>query len=152
MQWDGQTADCQVSELDMGAVAEFVKKANSAGRIDFRFESVETTLGKLGLIKNGKPLHAAQALFSPANPLKVQAAIFAGVEKLTFIDIQQFEGQNLFELLKTSEEYVKKHIRWRVKFGKLEREEIPEIPIDALREALINSMCHRDYWLSLIHI
>ncbi len=31
-----------------------------------------------------------------------------------------------------------------MKFGKLEREEIPEVPIDAVREALVNSLCHRD--------
>jgi ATP-dependent DNA helicase RecG len=29
--------------------------------------------------------------------------------------------------------------------GSLQRKEIPEIPIDAIREALINSYCHRDY-------
>jgi ATP-dependent DNA helicase RecG len=32
-----------------------------------------------------------------------------------------------------------------VRFGKLKREEIPEIPIKAIREALVNSFCHRDY-------
>jgi ATP-dependent DNA helicase RecG len=33
----------------------------------------------------------------------------------------------------------------RVEFGAMERKEIPEIPMDALREALVNSLCHRDY-------
>ncbi len=143
--WDAQPSDCGMRDIGQKAVREFVGRANSAGRIDFKFQGVEATLKKLGLARKGRLTRAAQVLFSSKNPLKVQAAVFAGVEKLTFLDIQQFEGQNLFELLKTSEEYVKKHIMWRVKFGKLEREEIPEIPIDALREALINSLCHRDY-------
>ena len=43
-------------------------------------------------------------------------------------------------------EYIRKNIRWRVVFdGLLQRKEIPEIPMDAVREAIINSFCHRDY-------
>ncbi|OGJ49830.1 transcriptional regulator, partial [Candidatus Peregrinibacteria bacterium RIFOXYB2_FULL_32_7] len=146
MQWDKQVSECILDDIDVRAVKQFVKKANIAGRMDFGFQDVRITLTKLGMIKNEKVLRIAQVLFSSKNQVKVQAAVFAGTEKLTFLDIQQFEGQNIFQLLKTCEEYVKKHIMWRVKFGKLEREEIPEIPIDALREALINSLCHRDYY------
>lgn len=29
--------------------------------------------------------------------------------------------------------------------GTLQRTEIPEIPVDAIREALLNSFCHKDY-------
>jgi len=29
--------------------------------------------------------------------------------------------------------------------GELQRAEIPEIPVDAIREALLNSFCHKDY-------
>ena len=37
-------------------------------------------------------------------------------------------------------------MRWKVEFtGELQRKEIPEIPIDAIREALLNSFCHKDY-------
>ena len=146
MQWDNQPADCALDDIGLKSAKEFVKKANSVGRINFKFQSTEATLRKLGLMKNGKLLRAAQVLFSKKNPLKIQAAIFAGTEKLTFLDIQQFEEQDAFELLRISEEYVKKNIRWRVKFGKLEHEEIPEVPLDALREALVNSICHRDYY------
>ena len=32
--------------------------------------------------------------------------------------------------------------------GALEREEIPEIPFEAVREALLNAFCHRDYLVS----
>lgn len=144
MQWDKQPAECEMKEIDLRTVKEFMKKANVAGRIDFRFDSLETTLTKLGLIVNGKLIRAAQVLFSSKNPIRVQAAVFAGKDKMTFLDIRQFEG-NLFKLLEKSEEYLKEKMNWRVKFGKLEREEIPEIPIDALREALLNSLCHRDY-------
>jgi ATP-dependent DNA helicase RecG len=60
------------------------------------------------------------------------------------LDINQLKG-NLFDVLKEAELYIKNHMRWSVKFGKMEREEIPEIPVKAIRETLVNSLCHRDY-------
>jgi ATP-dependent DNA helicase RecG len=49
-------------------------------------------------------------------------------------------------LAKAAETYVRNYIRWRVEFdGSLQRKEIPEIPMDAVREAIINSFCHRDF-------
>ena len=99
---------------------------------------------KLGLLNGPKLLNAAEVLFCNRNPLKVQAAVFAGKDKLTFLDINKFEG-NVFELLDKSEKYIAQRINWRVQFGKLEREEIPEVPTKAVREALVNSVCHRDY-------
>ena len=45
-----------------------------------------------------------------------------------------------------AENYIKSNIHWRVEFtGTLQRVEIPEIPVDAIREALLNSFCHKDY-------
>jgi energy-coupling factor transporter ATP-binding protein EcfA2 len=114
------------------------------GRLEFEYENKETTLKKLGLIENGRMLNAAEVLFCDENPFEVQMAIFAGNDRRTFLDIKKQTG-NIFYLLHESELYIKNHIKWRVKFGKLEREEIPEIPVAALREALVNSICHRDY-------
>lgn len=72
-------------------------------------------------------------------------AIFAGTERLTFLDIQRHRG-TVFELVALAEKYIMSNIHWRVHFdGSLQRKEIPEIPADAIREALINSFCHKDY-------
>jgi ATP-dependent DNA helicase RecG len=144
VRWESQPSTQTIEDLDVRVIKHFVQKANQAGRIKFKFASVEATLKKLGLIQNGKLLRAGEVLFCSSSPLKIQAAVFAGVDKLTFLDIRQFEG-NLFSLLAEAESYLKEKMNWRVKFGKLEREEIPEIPIEALREALVNSVCHRDY-------
>ena len=37
-------------------------------------------------------------------------------------------------------------MNWRVEIPGMQRKEIPEVPIQALREAIINSFCHRDYY------
>lgn len=51
-----------------------------------------------------------------------------------------------FDKVDIAENYIKSNIHWRVEFtGALQRTEIPEIPIDAIREALLNSFCHKDY-------
>jgi ATP-dependent DNA helicase RecG len=43
-----------------------------------------------------------------------------------------------------AEKYIRSNIRWRVVLdGSIQRKEIPEIPIEAVREAIINSYCHR---------
>ncbi|MDR1320247.1 MAG: hypothetical protein LBK56_02315 [Gracilibacteraceae bacterium] len=77
--------------------------------------------------------------------LEVQMAIFAGTERLTFNDIARENG-SVLSLAQTAETYVRNYIRWRVEFdGSLQRKEIPEIPMDAVRETIINSFCHRDF-------
>lgn len=51
------------------------------------------------------------------------------------------------ELIETGEGYIRKNIKWPVNFksGGMERVEIPEIPLEAIREAIINSLIHRDF-------
>lgn len=144
VQWDNQPSALGPQAVNELVVREFMKKAQSAGRIDFEFEDVQTTLRKLDLLQDGSLLNAAEVLFTEKNPMELQLAIFAGTDKRTFLDITTLKG-NLFTLLKEAELYIKQHIRWRVQFGRLEREEIPEIPVGAIRESLVNSLCHRDY-------
>ena len=41
---------------------------------------------------------------------------------------------------------MKRHTNVQYRIEKLQREEIPDIPDVALREAIINAVCHRDYF------
>ena len=142
--WDNQSSGTGLDSIDENVLKRFTDRARLAGRIDFECVGKENTLKKLGLLENGKVLRTAELLFCDENSLEFQTAIFAGKDKTTFLDINRLKG-NFFDVLKEAELYIKNHMRWGVKFGKLEREEIPEIPIKAIREALINSLCHRDY-------
>lgn len=90
-------------------------------------------------------LNVGKVLFSDDIVQDVQMAIFATNERLTFNDIQRHHGPVL-KLVDIAENYIKSNIHWRVEFtGALQRTEIPEIPVDAIREALLNSFCHKDY-------
>ena len=42
--------------------------------------------------------------------------------------------------------FLKKHLRISYKIDGLRRENILELPEDALREAVVNAVCHRDYF------
>lgn len=97
------------------------------------------------LTEGDKLLNAGKALFSDDLLQDLQMAIFATAERLTFNDIQRHHGPVL-KLVDIAENYIKSNIHWRVEFtGSLQRTEIPEIPMDAIREALLNSFCHKDY-------
>ncbi|MBI4396252.1 MAG: putative DNA binding domain-containing protein [Elusimicrobia bacterium] len=144
MRWEAELSDKKLSAVDAPTVRSLVKRGNIAGRIDHKFMNVKSTLKKLELMKDNRLLKATEVLFCKDNPMEVQAAVFAGTDKLTFLDINQFRG-TLFSLLERSETYVKEHMDWKVEFGGLERKEIPEVPLKALREALVNSLCHRDF-------
>ena len=62
----------------------------------------------------------------------------------SFLDIVREEG-NIFQLIDAAVGYIIKNIRWRVEMegDGIHRKEIPEIPVDAMREAVINSFAHR---------
>ena len=105
----------------------------------------EDVLHKLDAIESDKLKNAADVLFVGSRMLEVQMAIFAGTERLTFNDIKRYGG-SVTSLVEAAETYIKNNIRWRVVLdGSIQRKEIAEIPMDAVREALVNSYCHRLY-------
>ena len=93
---------------------------------------------------NGKIKNAGYVLFGKKINIQLRAAIFATEEKTTFLDMQDFNG-NIFKLIDAGEQYIAQNIRWSVNFntGTFTREDIPEVPIRAMREILCNSFCHR---------
>ena len=142
--WETKPSEHDITDVSPKILKDYLRKANEAGRLDYKYTDVITTLKKLGLVKGNTLLNAGEALFSKKAQIEVQTAVFAGTDRLTFLDIQQYKG-NIFTLLEKSEGYIKEHMNWRVEIGRLQREEIPEVPVKAIREALINSLCHRDY-------
>jgi len=104
--WEFGVSDAGVDKASNYAIRRFVKRANDTGRMDYRYDNAGNVLNKLGLIKGNKLLNAGRVLFCSDNSTEVQSAVFAGNEKITFLDIQSFRG-NLFELIETSESYIK---------------------------------------------
>ena len=137
----------KIEDIDEELLKEFIEKGRKAKRINFPYTNKEEILKKLSLVsRNNELLNAGYILFAKEAKLEMQMAIFATETKLTFLDMDQVFG-NIFELIETGESYIRKNIKWPVNFksGSMERVEIPEIPLEAIRETLINSLIHRDF-------
>ena len=108
------------------------------------------TLAKWNLLKNGSPTNGAVMLFSDKideyPQFRLRMARFLGRDKNEFIDNQRAEG-NFFDLLDAGMAFFFKHLNLSGKITSLSlrREERLEVPYHALREALINSLCHRQW-------
>ncbi|WP_099204512.1 RNA-binding domain-containing protein [Scatolibacter rhodanostii] len=74
----------------------------------------------------------------------VKAAVFEGTDKSVFKDRREFNG-SLLQQLNEVYEYISKYNRTRAEFEGLHRIDKRDYPEDALREALLNSLVHRDY-------
>lgn len=142
--WERELSRKTMANVNEDTVKEFMRKAKTAKRIDFDFVNVRTTLHKLHLLDAKHLTQAVEVLFCDDNQMEIQAAIFAGIDKLTFLDIKSFKG-NLFSLRHQAEVYIFEHIKWRAEIKMGPRKEIPEIPVEAIREAVGNSLCHRDF-------
>ena len=143
--WENLVSNKTIHDVDEELLKWYTNKANEAGRIAISYTNKETILNQLELTNGDYLLNAGKALFCDDLIQDIQMAIFATTERLTFNDIQRYHGPVL-KLVDIAESYIKNNIHWRVEFtGALERKEIPEIPVEAIREALLNSFCHKDY-------
>ena len=143
--WECLVSNKTIDDVDEELLKKYTMQAHDVGRIAISYTDKKTVLNQLELTNGEALLNAGKVLFSDDIVQDIQMAIFATEERLTFNDIQRYHGPVL-RLVDIAESYIKSNIHWRVEFtGELQRKEIPEIPVDAIREALINSFCHKDY-------
>jgi ATP-dependent DNA helicase RecG len=152
--WDLTPAQkTTVEDLDLTKVADYIKKANETGRRNIApGESPQTVLEKIGLIQDSKPTWAAILLFGK-NPQRVlsQATIHCGLfgsDEISVLDDRMVQG-TVIEQVNDAMEFIWKNIRVAfVMTGEPERKQVWDYPIEALREAVINAVCHRNYTIS----
>ena len=75
----------------------------------------------------------------------VQMAKFATDVKPTFTDIRREDRGSIIGLSKVCLQYIIDAMDWKADIVGMKRTETPEIPVDAVREAIINSYGHRLY-------
>lgn len=151
--WENMTGEgVTLADMDEGKIRNGIRRGIDGGRIPeiALTEPIRDILAKWKLLKNGIPTNGAVLLFSKNIDeypnFRLRMARFVGTDKNMFRDNQRAEG-NFFELLQAGIDFCFKHLSLsgRITSKSLEREEQLEVPIDALREALINALCHR-WW------
>lgn len=151
--WEMQPADgVTLADLNVKHIQGCIRLGVEGGRIPSSALSapIEDTLAKWKLLKDGVPTNGAAVLFSDNideyPQFRLRMARFLGTDKNEFIDNQRVEG-GFFDLLDAGMAFFFKHLNLSGKITNhsLYREERLEVPYAALREALINSLCHRQW-------
>jgi ATP-dependent DNA helicase RecG len=138
LRWDNQPCKFTLADLDQTKIKRFVDRAKLS------WDTPENALSKLELIKDGKLLNPA-SLFFGIKPIQLRCAVFMTTESSTIIDRHDFDG-DILELIEEAQKYILKNIHIGMRLEGLYRVDVPEISVDALREAIINAFCHRDYY------
>jgi len=112
---------------------------------------LDDLLKNLGLSAIGSGFSNAVVLLFGKRPqssfteTEVKCGRFEGTDSVKFLDERTFGGDILSQL-EESLAFAKRNTRQAIHIsGKPEREIVPEYPDEALREAVINALCHRDY-------
>jgi ATP-dependent DNA helicase RecG len=153
--WENQpTQGIGIADLDQAEIVRTIEEAIRRQRMDdpATRDPYELCLG-LGLIHAGKLLNAAVVLFGKAERLlpnypqcTLRLARFRGQDKTEFLDNRQEMG-HAFDLLQRAQRFLRDHlpVAGRIVPNLFERQDDPVYPPAALREALANALCHRDY-------
>lgn len=163
--WDKLPSDYGLDEIDPAAVRRFLHLAHGRLPEADENEPLESVLRKLDLVADGHLRRGALLLFGrrPQKDLHM-AYVRMGRFKtdITIVDDKFIEG-NLFEQLEQVMQYFRQYLQVRYEIPSqvgdaptmqeaLQRRETWDYPLDALREAVINALIHRDYFDSTGHI
>lgn len=149
--WDEMPlAEVSLADIAPEKVRQFLDQARTERRWDVNPDlPVEQVLRQLNLLRNEQPTVAAVLLFGrhPQRHLvqsAVRCARFKGDQAVHFLDMKVIDG-SVIEQVEEAMAFVKRHISMAAEIKDLEREERWEYPLDAVREAITNAVCHRDY-------
>ena len=142
-------SELTIDSLDEDLIRKVVDGGIRRGRLsdNAKNDSIPTILNRLKLLHNGGIRNSAAVLFgrdlSDYPQTLLRLARFKGIDKTDFIDNKQISG-NIFELASNVMDFFFKHLSLAgTTHQRMERKDDLEIPYDALREAVVNALCHR---------
>jgi len=147
-------SDASYEDIDEYLVKDFLE--NRAKKQSVRLPEIpikDFLLKTLKIIKEKdsvlRPTNAALLFFCDhpqeyIDQSSIKVARFRGNTRIEFLDSQEISG-DIYKMLKNVENFVKRNTRLAGKIVEFKRVDIPEYPYEAIREAVINSVAHRNY-------
>ncbi len=135
-------------EFDEQKLQKFAEKANMS--LDLVPEQALYELNCGELVDNQFVINNAGLLFFAKQPERrirqnyITCVRYQGNTMISAIDRKDLYG-GLISLVDEAEAFVKKHTRLAFKMDGFRRIDIEEYPYSAVREAIVNAVCHRDY-------
>lgn len=111
---------------------------------EFKNRNIDFKEQALKLVSNDGLYTNLGLLLSDQCPYTIKAAVFEDYDQSLFKDRNEFSG-SLLKQLEDVYSYIDKYNNNRSTFDKLWRIDTRDYPEKALREALLNSIVHRDY-------
>ncbi len=156
LSWDAVIEpEATLADLDPEKIRRFMDATRRAGRQPIPDAASEVeVLEKLKLVKDGRPTRASLLLFGH-HPQRICPSAYLKLGRfrspILIVDDREVES-TLLDQVDEAMTWFRERLQTRfVITGKPQRDVIWEYPLDAVREAVVNAVCHRDY-LSLANI
>jgi len=145
IKWEKIDSGHGIEEIDEELLIDCIRTANEKGRMDYVYRNSREALQKLELLTDSGSLNnAGWYLFGTGKPVIIKEANYPTDSRTDFGEIKEFRG-NIIECIRESISYIQNHITYSAEIVGVQREEIPEIPVRAIREIVVNSLAHCSY-------
>jgi ATP-dependent DNA helicase RecG len=116
-----------------------------AADILVNIDAAERSGGKL-LFRNAGVLFFARNVRHFFNQAYITCLLAKGTSKADILDRKDFDGGMVADI-EDAMRFIERNTRTAWRIEKIQREDIPEYPMKALREAIINAVMHRDWFM-----
>ena len=122
-------------------------RITSKGRVDDILVNIEVAerAGRRLIFRNTGVLFFAKNVSHFFPQAYVTCLLAKGTDKVNILDRKDFTG-GLVSDIEESLRFIERNTRTGYSIEKLRREDVPEYPMRALREAITNAVMHRDYF------
>jgi ATP-dependent DNA helicase RecG len=139
--------DLSLKEISLKKVKSFLQEANMSYKISKA--NLASFLTSLSIYRKDKINNAGALMFASKIEKFIPHtesifAAFKGTDKTNIYDRNDVKDDLLIQF-NEAVAFLKKHLNVRSEIRGFDRFDIYEIPLDALREAVVNAIVHRDY-------